>query len=327
MIMCAKQNNEHITRAKEVFDMESDAILGLKSQINEDFSKAVELIYNTKGRLIITGIGKAGIIGQKISATLASTGTPSVWVHSAEALHGDLGRITKKDTVMMLSNSGESEEVIKLIPVLKKIGTPIIAITGNESSTLARYSDLLLLIKVNREACPLNLAPTTSTTAMLAMGDALAVCLIEKRNFRKDDFALFHPGGLLGKRLLLKVKDIMRTGKACPQASPNEKVRDVLLKITQARAGAAIITDKNNKLIGIFTDGDLRRHLEEAPDIVSKQVKDVMTSCPLSINEEDMAQDAFNVLQSKKIDELPVVNNAGKVVGMLDVQDLLKAGL
>ncbi len=325
--MCAKQNNEHITRAKEVFDMESDAILGLKSQINEDFSKAVELIYNTKGRLIITGIGKAGIIGQKISATLASTGTPSVWVHSAEALHGDLGRITKKDTVMMLSNSGESEEVIKLIPVLKKIGTPIIAITGNESSTLARYSDLLLLIKVNREACPLNLAPTTSTTAMLAMGDALAVCLIEKRNFRKDDFALFHPGGLLGKRLLLKVKDIMRTGKACPQASPNEKVRDVLLKITQARAGAAIITDKNNKLIGIFTDGDLRRHLEEAPDIVSKQVKDVMTSCPLSINEEDMAQDAFNVLQSKKIDELPVVNNAGKVVGMLDVQDLLKAGL
>ncbi len=326
MTMSNKQIN-YKKIAHNVFDLEAESILGLKGQINGNFNKAVELIYNTRGRFIVTGVGKAGIIGQKISATLASTGTPSVWIHSAEALHGDLGRITKKDTILMLSNSGESEEVIKLIPVLKKIGTPIIAITGRPDSTLAKHSDILLLIKVKREACPLNLAPTSSTTAMLAMGDALAVCLIEKRNFKKDDFALFHPGGSLGKRLLLKVKDIMRTGPSCPIVKKGELVKNVLLKITKARAGAAIIVDKNNKLSGIFTDGDLRRHLEIDYSVTEKPIEKVMTKSPMAINEDALAQDAFLILEQKKIDELPVVNPKGTVVGMLDVQDLLKAGL
>ncbi len=320
-------SKKYLKIAKEVLELEAKAIQDLVNRINQDFLRAVELLWKVKGRVIITGVGKAGIIGQKISATLASTGTPSIWVHSGEAIHGDLGRITRDDVVLILSNSGESEEVIKLLPVLKKIGTPIIAMTGRPNSTLGRHSDIVLNTAVEREACPLGLAPTTSTTAMLAMGDAIAVCLIKLRNFRQDDFALYHPGGSLGKRLLLTVKDIMRTGSRCPLVLPDTPVKEVLLVVTSAKAGAAIVVDKKKRLQGIFTDGDLRRHIEEDPHLLTRKVKDVMTKNPISINENALAVDAMQKMQSQKIDELPVINAKKEVVGILDIQDLLSAGL
>ncbi len=320
-------SKKYIKLAKEVLQLEASAIQNLVERIDKSFLDTLELIWKAKGRIIITGVGKAGIIGQKISATLASTGTPSIWVHSGEAIHGDLGRVTKEDVVIILSNSGESEEVIKLLPVLKKIGTPIIAITGRPDSTLGRYSDIVLNVAVEKEACPLNLAPTTSTTAMLAMGDAIAVCLIKLRDFRQDDFALYHPGGSLGKRLLLKVKDIMRTGERCPIVLPETPVKEVLVSITSAKAGAAIIADKNQKIKGIFTDGDLRRHIEERPDLLSCKIKEVMTKNPVSINENELAIHAMKEMKQRKIDELPVINAKNQVVGILDIQDLLSAGL
>ncbi len=320
-------SKKYIKLAKEVLQLEASAIQNLVERIDKSFLDTLELIWKAKGRIIITGVGKAGIIGQKISATLASTGTPSIWVHSGEAIHGDLGRVTKEDVVIILSNSGESEEVIKLLPVLKKIGTPIIAITGRPDSTLGRYSDIVLNVAVEKEACPLNLAPTTSTTAMLAMGDAIAVCLIKLRDFRQDDFALYHPGGSLGKRLLLKVKDIMRTGERCPIVLPETPVKEVLVSITSAKAGAAIVADKNQKIKGIFTDGDLRRHIEERPDLLSCKIKEVMTKNPVSINENELAIHAMKEMEQRKIDELPVINAKNQVVGILDIQDLLSAGL
>ncbi len=320
-------SRKYIKKAREVLELEAKAIRDLIPRIGKEFLKAVELIYTAKGRVIISGVGKAGIIAQKISATLSSTGTPSIWVHSGEAIHGDLGRITKKDVVVILSNSGESEEVIKLLPVLKRIGTKIIAITGRPQSTLARHSDVVLDVSVEREACPLNLAPTTSTTAMLAMGDAIAVCLIELRNFKHDDFALYHPGGSLGRRLLLKVKDIMRTGDRCPLVRPETAVKEVLLRITSAKAGAAIIVDKRRRLLGIFTDGDLRRHIETNANILSLPIRKVMTKTPISVHEDTLAFDTMQLLKEKKIDEVPVVNSRGKVVGLLDIQDLIAAGL
>lgn len=316
-----------LRRAKEVFKIEAEAVSALAHKLDDNFVKAVEAIYNCKGRVVVTGMGKAGIIGQKISATLSSLGTPSIWLHSAEAIHGDLGRVTKDDIVIALSNSGETEETKSLIPTLKKIGAKIIAITGNKDSALAKHSDLVLDVSVKKEACPLGLAPTSSTTAMLAMGDALAVCLVEKKGFKEKDFALFHPGGALGKKLLLKVEDIMRKGKANPVVSEDAIVKDVLYAITEARAGAASVVDKRGRLSGIFTDGDLRRHLEADTNLSARKVKDVMTKNPITIQPQKLAIEALRILEEKKIDELPVVDKNRKPAGMLDVQDVLRAGL
>lgn len=316
-----------LKRAKEVFKIESEAIASLSSKLDDNFVQAVEAIYNCKGRVVVSGMGKTGIIGQKISATLSSLGTPSIWLHSAEATHGDLGRVTKDDVVIVLSNSGETEETKNLLPILKKIGARIIAITGNKNSTLAKYSDIVLDVSVKKEACTLGLAPTSSTTAALAMGDALAVCLVEKKGFKEKDFALYHPGGLLGKRLLLKVEDIMRKGKANPIVKEDAIVKDVLYAITGARAGAASVIDKSGRLSGIFTDGDLRRHLERSADLTSRKIKDVMTKNPVAIHPRQLAAEALRILEEKKIDELPVVDAALKPVGMLDIQDILRAGL
>jgi len=316
-----------INRARRVLRIESEAIKCLIGRINKDFQKAVDLIHRSKGRVVVTGMGKGGIIGQKISATLASLGTPSLWLHAAEALHGDLGRVSKEDILIILSNSGETEEAKRLLPLLKKIGTRIIALTGNKKSTLAKYSDIVLDISVKEEACPLGLAPTASTTAMLAMGDALAVCLLEKKGFKKEDFAFYHPGGALGKRLILRVEDIMRTGTANPTVNQETKIKDVLLRITKSRAGSASIIDKKGKLVGIFTDGDLRRHLEEGINLADRKVKEVMTKSPITITKDRLAAEAFTILQEKKIDEIPVVDNRNRPIGLLDVQDLLKAGL
>lgn len=316
-----------IRRAKEVLKIEAEAIHSLIKRVDRGFEEAVNLMLDCKGKVILTGMGKPGIIGEKISATLSSTGTPSLSLHPADAIHGDLGRVTKDDVVIAISNSGETEEISKLLPLLKKIGAKIIALTGNKKSTLAKYSDLILDVSVKKEACPLGLAPTASTTAMLAMGDALAIALLEKRGFKVEDFAFYHPGGALGKRLILKVEDIMRKGRANPIVGEDMKIKDVLLKITEARAGSASVVNKKGVLTGIFTDGDLRRHLEDDSKLPNRKVKDVMTKKPTAITKERLAADAFRILREKKIDELPVVDERDRPIGLVDVQDLLKAGL
>ena len=315
-----------LRRAKDVLRIEAAAVLRLIPRLGASFERAVELIAGCPGRVVVTGMGKAGIIGQKLSSTLASTGTPSLWVHPAEAVHGDLGRITKDDCLIALSNSGETPEVTQLLPVIKRLGARLIALTGNVQSQLAAHSDVALDVSVTREACALNLAPTASTTAMLAMADALAVVVAERRGFKEKDFALFHPGGQLGKRLLLQVRDVMRTGAANPIVRERAVVKDVLLAITKARAGCASVVDGRGRLTGIFTDGDLRRHLERTPNLAHVRVSAVMTRAPKTTQPDRLAAEALRILREHRIDELVVVDGARRPIGLLDVQDLLKAG-
>lgn len=313
--------------ARQVIRIERDALQALTHRLGKDFDAACRLILSSKGRTVLTGMGKPGFIAQKISATLSSTGTPSLFLHPAEAVHGDLGRLTREDVLVALSNSGRTEEVVKLLPLVKKIGARLIALTGDTASPLARHADVTLNVSVRKEACPLNLAPTASTTAMLAMGDALAVALLELRGFRAEDFAFYHPGGSLGKKLLLKVADIMRTGKANPVVPASMKIEQVLYRITQARAGSATVVDARGRLAGIFTDGDLRRHLRSEAALLGAPVRQAMTVRPVTITPERLAAEALEVLRSRRIDELPVIDGRGRPVGLIDVQDLLKAGL
>lgn len=322
-----KNKISSLNRAKQVLKIEAGAILNLISRLDHNFEKAVEVILKCRGRVVVTGMGKGGIIGQKLSATLSSTGTPSLWVHPAEAIHGDLGRVTKDDVIIAISNSGETEEITRLLPWIKKIGAKLISLTGNTKSNLARNSDFCLDVGVKKEACSLGLAPTASTTAALAMSDALAVAILEKRGFKEKDYAFFHPGGNLGKRLLLKVEDIMRTGSANPIINEEKKVKDVLLAITKARAGSATIINKKGKLVGIFTDGDLRRHLEKEPNVTFYRIKELMTKNPVTITKGRLAVEALPILKEKKIDEIPVVDNKKRPIGLVDVQDLLRVGL
>jgi len=316
-----------LKRAKQVLDIEAAAIKALKPRIGKDFKKALEIILKIKGRVVVSGMGKTGIIAQKFSATLASTGTPSLFLHTTEAIHGDLGKVTADDVVIIISNSGSGEEMKHLLPLLKTIGTKVISLTGNTGSILAKYSDVVLDVSVKKEACPLNLAPTASTTANLAMADALAVCLLELKGFKEKDFAFYHPGGLLGRRLLLKVQDIMRRGEANPVVNEDKKISEVLFKITRARAGSASVINKRGVLVGIFTDGDLRRHLELDPNLSERKVKEAMTKNPRTVTSDMLAQEAMRILKEKKIDEVPVVDKKRHPVGLLDVQDLLRAGL
>jgi len=316
-----------LKRAKEVIAIESAAVRDLKKKIGANFKKAIDIIYKSRGRVIVTGMGKPGFIAQKISATLSSTGTPSLYLHPAEALHGDLGRVTKDDIVIAFSNSGETEEIIKLLPIIRKIGAKLISVVGRTKSTLAKNSDCVLDTSVKKEACSLGLAPTASTTAMLAMGDALSIALLDKRGFKEKDFAMYHPGGILGRRLLLTVEDIMRKGVSHPVVKENLTVKQVLLKVTKARAGSATVVNKKGKLIGIFTDGDLRRHIGKDKNLLNRKVRDVMTKDPLVIKNRHLAAEAFQILKSRRIDEVPVVDEKGRPVGLVDVQDLLKAGI
>lgn len=316
-----------LNKAKEVIHIEAQAVNALAKKINKNFLKAIGLIMKCKGRVIVTGMGKAGIIGRKISATLSSTGTPSLWMHSAEGMHGDLGQVTKNDVLILISNSGETEETKRLIPLVKRIKAPIIALTGNLKSTLAKYSDVVLDVSVEKEGCPLGLAPMASTTAILVMGDALAACLIVQKNFKREDFAFYHPGGSLGRKLLLKVEDLMRRGNDYAKVKPEMAVKNVLLSITRSRCGSACVIDKKGKFVGIFTDGDLRRHLEMDSNILNKKVCEVMTKNPITISKDRLAVEALGVLEGRKIDELPVLDQRNRLVGLLDVQDLLKAGL
>ena len=316
-----------LKRAKEVLSTEAKSINLMSRRLGHDFEAAVDMIAKCSGRVIVCGMGKTGIVARKIAATLSSTGTPSIFLHSAEAVHGDLGQVTAKDVVVLISQSGETEETVRLLPLVRKIGAKIIVMTGNLKSPLARYGDLILNIAVNAEGCPLGLAPMASTTVAMALGDAMSACLIDRKKFKKEDFALYHPGGALGRRLLLKVEDIMRRESSFARVTASASVKDVLWMITKARCGCACVVDGNTKLLGIFTDGDLRRHLEEGPAVLAKKMSEVMTKNPACIGKEKLAAQAFDILKSKKIDELPVVDKAGRVVGLLDIQDLLKAGL
>jgi arabinose-5-phosphate isomerase len=321
------KNIDIIKRAKQVLEIEAEAIKSLIDRIDINFEKAVKMILANKGRVIVTGMGKPGLIGRKISATFASTGTPSMFLHPAEAIHGDLGMIVKQDIIIAISNSGETEEIVRLIPLIKRIGCKLIGMTGNIVSVLAQNSDIVLDTKVEKEACPLGLAPTASSTAELAMGDALAVALLESRDFKATDYALLHPGGDLGRRLMLTVKEVMRKGAKNPIIEESETVKHAIDVITKAGAGAVTIVNKDKKLTGIFTDGDLRRQYLGNKNIGSVKLEKVMTHKPVCINKNKLAVEALRIMQDKKIDELPVVDENNIIVGMLDVQDLIKMGL
>jgi len=307
--------------AKEVLEIEANELL------NADVSgieRAVEIAFNTKGKVIITGVGKSGLIGSKIAATLASTGTPSFFIHPTEALHGDLGMIGKKDSVIAISYSGESEELIKILPHIKRFEVPLIAMTGNKNSTLAKYADVVLNIKVSKEACPLNIAPTSSTTLTLAMGDALAVCLMKKRNFTKEDFASFHPGGSLGKKLFVKVKDLMK--KDFPIANEKDSLKEAIIKMTEGKLGHVLFLE-NKKVKAILSDGDLRRAMMSKDFDLEKRAIDFATSNPKTINKEVLASDALKFMEDNKIQLLPVVDENDEVVGVIHIHHLVEAGI
>ena len=316
-----------LARAKRVLQIERDAIGRLGSRLDGRFEMAVGLLAKCLGRVVVTGMGKPGIIGQKMSATFSSLGIPSLWLHPAEAAHGDLGRVTGQDVVVALSHSGETEEILHLLPVIRRIGAGLIAITGSPASRLGRQADVVLNTFVKNEASPWGLVPTASTTTMLALGDALAVALSEKRGFTSKDFAALHPGGSLGKRLTLRVEDLMRGGPANPVVRQSDSVKKVLLAITRARAGSASVVDGRGKLMGIFTDGDLRRHIEGDREILRRKVSEVMTKNPKTLPVGHLAVEALKILRAYRIDEIPIVDSKYNPVGLLDIQDLLKAGL
>jgi arabinose-5-phosphate isomerase len=311
-----------IERAKEVLTVEGEAVLKLREKVGASFKEAIRLILNCKGRVIVTGMGKPGIIARKISATLASTGTPSLAMHPADAIHGDLGMVTRNDVVILISNSGKTEEITRLLPMIKKIGAKLIAMTGDSNSPLSEYSDCVLDCAVDAEACPFNLAPTASTTAALAMGDALAVVLLEQKGFRIEDYAFYHPGGNLGRQLL-KIEDVMRQGARNPIVREDALVKEALIATTHARAGAAVIVDGAGLLTGIFTDGDLRRSLEKDPAILSKPIKDYMTRNPLAITPDKLVTEVMRIIKTERKKDLPVVDHEGRPVGFVDEQDLL----
>ena len=314
--------------AKEVFSIEGNSILALKDKIGDNFDKAIDLLYNCKGRVIVTGMGKSGLIGRKISATLSSTGTPSYFLHPAESTHGDSGVITREDVVIAISNSGETQELMNLLPLIKRFGVKMIGMTGKMDSTLAHASDVVLDVSVEREACPLNKAPTASTTATLAMGDALAVCLLDKRGFSEEDFLIFHPSGSLGKGFLFHVKDLMLSDREkLPIVEENETFADVIKAVSQYKLGMAMIVDGSGKISGVLTDGDIRRTVIKYPDTVSLLVKDVMTVNPKRISAGEYAASALHLMEKYSITALAVVDEYDKPIGVIHIHDILKAGV
>lgn len=314
-----------IEKAKEVIRKEAKAILDLEKKINGNFEKAVKLILKCKGRVIVTGMGKSGIIAKKIAATLTSTGTSAVFLHPAEAIHGDLGMVTKEDTVIAITKSGDTDELYELIPLFKRIGVSIIAFTGKLNSPVAEKSDVVINVSVEEEACGNNLVPTSSTTAALVMGDALAIALLEERNFSSEDFAFFHPGGNIGKKLLLKVSDIMHTGKDIPLVSETTGMKETILEMTSKRFGATTVVNSKGELVGIFTDGDLRRLIEKKDSIFNLKAKDAMSTNPKTISKEALAARALNLMEKYKITCLVIVNGKKEPVGIVHLHDLLKA--
>lgn len=319
-----------LEQAKTVLQIEAQAILDLLPRIDENFSAAIQMILDSKGRVVVTGMGKSGIIGRKISATLASTGTPSFFLHPAEGIHGDLGMVTKEDVVLALSNSGETAELLGVLPSIRRIGANIIAMSGNAQSTLAKNADVFLDAGVQQEACPLGLTPTASTTATLALGDALAVTLLSRKNFTKSDFAIFHPGGSLGRKLLLKVEDLMHTGEDTPVVLENTTVQEALFVITSKGLGATMVVDDQNRMLGLLTDGDIRRGLSRGYDFLAKPVTELMTKAPKYIHREKLAAQALHIMENNKprpITVLPVLDADKKAVGLLHMTDLVRKGV
>ncbi|WP_286939034.1 MULTISPECIES: KpsF/GutQ family sugar-phosphate isomerase [unclassified Pseudoalteromonas] len=316
-----------IEQGLRVLNIERQALADITQYVDENFHSACQLMFDCQGRIIVIGMGKSGHIGNKIAATLASTGSPAFFVHPGEASHGDLGMITKNDVVMLISNSGETSEVLNIIPVLKRLGAKIISMTGNPLSTMATLADVHVCIKVEQEACLLGLAPTASTTATLAMGDAMAVALLEARGFTADDFALSHPGGSLGKRLLLTLKDVMHSGTNTPIIGVTQTIKDALIEMSAKGLGMTAIVDNNQQLAGLFTDGDLRRILEQRVDIHSTAISQVMTKSCTTAMADILAAEALNIMENKRINGLIVVNDKNQPIGALNMQDLLKAGV
>lgn len=319
-------NDKIIKEAIEVLKIEADGILNLIHQLDHNFARMVDLIYQSKGRIIVSGIGKSGIVGRKLVATLNSTGTRSLFLHPVEAMHGDLGIVSSDDIFLALSYSGETDELNILTPSIQRIGCTIIAFTGNIHSTLAKHSDIVINVRVPREACPLGLAPTASTTAMLAMGDALAVVLINKRHFNSSDFKRNHPGGALGQRLASKVKDIMLTGETVPLVLVRSKMEDAINEINRAGIGVTLVVQSDNILAGIITDGDLRRALAQKRPIFNLFVEDIMTATPLTVQPDTPAYDALYMMEQYQITILPIVDSVGKVQGILHLHDILGKG-
>ena len=314
-----------IRLAHETFDIEAAAVAGLKQRVGPEFAQAVEMMLKVRGRVVVMGMGKSGHIGRKTAATLASTGTPAMFVHPAEASHGDLGMVKPVDLVLAISNSGESDELMAILPVLKRLGVPLIAMTGNVASTLAKYADVVLNSGVDKEACPLNLAPTASTTAQLALGDALAVALLDARGFKAEDFARSHPGGALGRKLLTHVSDVMRAGSDVPQVLPDAGFSELMREMSAKGLGATAIVDAHSRVLGIFTDGDLRRLVEKGIDLRTTTAKQVMHPNPRTIAKDALAVEAVELMEQNRITSVLVVDAEGLLCGALNSNDLMRA--
>jgi arabinose-5-phosphate isomerase len=316
-----------IARGRRVLATEAEAVAALEHRLGSEFAHACRLLLACQGRIVVTGMGKSGHVAGKIAATLASTGSPAFFLHPAEAIHGDIGMITAADVVLALSNSGETDELTTILPVIKRLGVALIAMTGNRSSTLARYATVVLDVSVPAEACSLNLAPTSSTTATLAMGDALAVAILEARGFTEEDFARSHPGGTLGRRLLLHVEDVMRRGDDLPAVEPGTTLSAGLLEMSRKGLGMTTIVDATRRVIGVFTDGDLRRVLDRQADVHTTTMSEVMTAAPKVARPKMLAAEAVHLMEEHRITALPVVDDDGRLVGALNVHDLLRAGV
>lgn len=321
-------NEDALSIAKRVLKTEADAVFALIDKLNDDFEKAVDIIFNARGRVVVTGMGKSGLVGKKIAATLASTGTPAFFMHPAEASHGDLGMVTSRDVIIAISNSGETDEIMDLIPFLKRFNVSVLSMTGNPNSTLSRAADVNLDVSVKEEACPLGITPTASTTATLAMGDAVAVALLVKRGFRQEDFASFHPAGSLGKKLFIRVKDLMHKGDALPVIGPSASVMDAVMVISSKRLGIAIVAGTDGKILGVVTDGDVRRGIQKwGKDFFDMKAEEVMSTNPRSILEGELAAKALSVMESNSITSLVVPDTEGKALGIIHLHDILKEGI
>jgi arabinose-5-phosphate isomerase len=321
----ASRERAALAMAREVLEIEAKAVSDLIGSLDQRFVQAVETILNCRGRVVVSGIGKSGHIARKIASTLASTGTPAFFVHPAEASHGDLGMVARDDVFIALSNSGESEELLAIIPLLKRQGAKLVAMTGKPQSTLAREADVHLYAGAEKEACPLNLAPTASTTAALALGDALAVALMQAKGFTRDEFAASHPGGTLGRKLLTHVRDVMRTGEDAPRVAHTATAMDGMLEVSRGRMGMTTVLDGHGRVIGIFTDGDLRRSLQKGVDLRSAPITDIMTRGPRTIGPDKLAAEAVEIMERYKINQLVVVDEDQKLLGALNMHDLFRA--
>lgn len=316
-----------IQQGKRVLEIEARAIATLVDRLDERFAKAVDILHRCAGKVVVSGMGKSGLIGQKIAATLASTGTPAFFVHPADGIHGDLGMLAKQDALLAISNSGETEEVLKLLPFMKRLSIPVIALTGRVQSTLAKNSDIVLDVSVDEEACPLGLAPTSSTTASLAMGDALAIAILQKRGFKEEDFAQFHPGGTLGRRLLLKVRDLMHHGDAIPRVSAKASAHEAILEMTSKKLGMTTVVNAKGQLAGVITDGDLRRFLEKGSNVAKAKAGDLGTKSPRTIQADALAAKALQTMEQFSITSLVVVDERNRLAGVIHLHDLLKSGV